>query len=249
MGLNKHLYCKAYIWNSMNRFLLSLALFCLSFTLSAQYGNGRYTFVFLNTNPNKAEISKDAIDSLQNGHMNNINRLVKERKMIAAGPFYTGGGIFIFDTDLEETQAILNSDPAIAANRYILEVFSADVIPHNESDRALCTLWDKNEADVEMATNYYFVRYMPNREDENIDAVKTNRFTEELMRSISRKHGPGTIVGALNLNPNEGELVIYKSDHEGGMESEFADHALVKSGLMTYYHKQIYFPKGVFCEK
>uniref|UniRef100_UPI004047E88B YciI family protein n=1 Tax=Roseivirga sp. TaxID=1964215 RepID=UPI004047E88B len=233
----------------MKRFLPLLALLCLSFSLSAQYGNGRYTFVFLNTNPNKAEITKAAIDSLQNGHMNNINRLVKERKMIAAGPFYSGGGIFIFDTNLEDTQAILNSDPAIAANRYILEVFSTDVIPHNESDKALCTLWDKNEADIEMATNYYFVRYLPNKEDENIAAVKTNRFTEELMRSVSRKYGPDAIIAALNLNNNEGQLIFYKSDKEGGMESEFGDHTLVKSGLMTYYHKQIYFPKGVFCEK
>jgi uncharacterized protein YciI len=242
------LICQAKYQN-MKCFCLFLMLFCLSFSLSAQYGEGRYTFVFLNTNPDKEELSKQEVDSLQTGHMNNINRLMKERKMIAAGPFYTGGGIFIFDTDLEETQAILNSDPAIAADRYILEVFSTDIIPHDGSKRELCTLWDKEEGEVEMVTDYYFVRYMPNREDENIDAVKTNRFTEELMRSISRKYGPDTIVGALNLNNNKGQLIIYKSDKEGGMESEFADHALLKSGLMTYNHKQLYFPKGVFCEK
>jgi uncharacterized protein YciI len=233
----------------MKRLYLLIALFSLSISLSAQYGDGRYTFVFLNTNPDKEELSKAKVDSLQAGHMNNINRLIKERKMIAAGPFYTGGGIFIFDTALEETQAILNSDPAIAANRYQLEVFSTDIMPHDGSKRELCTIWDKDETEVEMATNYYFVRYMPNQEDENFKAVKTNRFTEELMRSISRKHGPGTIVGALNLNSNEGQLIIYKSEKDGGMESEFADHTLVKNGLMTYYHKQLYFPKGVFCEK
>lgn len=233
----------------MKRFCILNLFFFLTFSMTGQYGEGRYTFVFLNTNPDKEVLSKENVDSLQAGHIANINRLVKERKMIAAGPFYTGGGIFIFDTNMEETQAILNSDPAIAANRYILEVFSTDVMPHDNSNRELCTLWDKDEADVEMATNYYFVRYLPNKNDENIDAVKTNRFTEELMRSVSRKHGSTAIVGALNLNNNEGQLIIYKSDVEGGMESEFASHALVKSGLMTYYHKQIYFPKGVFCEK
>jgi uncharacterized protein YciI len=236
-------------YQNMKRLNLLIVLFSLSISLSAQYGDGRYTFVFLNTNPDKEELSKEKVDSLQAGHMNNINHLIKERKMIAAGPFYTGGGIFIFDTALEETQAILNSDPAIAANRYQLEVFPVDLMPHVGSQKELCTIWDKDETEVEMATNYYFVRYLPNKEDENIADVKTNRFTEELMRSISRKYGPDAIIGALNLNNNEGQLIFYKSDKEGGMESEFADHALVKNGLMTYYHKQLYFPKGLFCEK
>ncbi|KYG80401.1 hypothetical protein AWW67_09485 [Roseivirga seohaensis] len=232
----------------MTRILFSAFLFSLSFLLSAQYGNGRYTFVFLNTNPNKAEISKAAVDSLQTGHMNNINRLVKERKMIAAGPFFTGGGVFLFDTNVEETKAILNSDPAIAADRYILEVFAVDPIPHNAVNKTLCTLWDKNEADVEMAMNYYFVRYKPNKENEDIAAVKTNRFTENLIKSVSKKNGQNTIIGALNLNDNEGQLIFYQSDIEGGMEADFAAHELVKKGLMTYEHSQIYFPKGVFCE-
>ncbi|WP_176700060.1 YciI family protein [Roseivirga seohaensis] len=234
--------------HTMTRILFSAFLFSLSFLLSAQYGNGRYTFVFLNTNPNKAEISKAAVDSLQTGHMNNINRLVKERKMIAAGPFFTGGGVFLFDTNVEETKAILNSDPAIAADRYILEVFAVDPIPHNAVNKTLCTLWDKNEADVEMAMNYYFVRYKPNKENEDIAAVKTNRFTENLIKSVSKKNGQNTIIGALNLNDNEGQLIFYQSDIEGGMEADFAAHELVKKGLMTYEHSQIYFPKGVFCE-
>lgn len=233
----------------MKKYIFLFTFCCVSITLSAQYGDGRYTFVFLNSNPDKEELSKAKVDSLQAGHMNNINRLIKERKMIAAGPFYTGGGIFIFHTALEETKAILNSDPAIAANRYQLEVFSVDLMPHNSSIRELCTIWDKDETEVEMATNYYFVRYLPNKEDQNIAAIKTNRFTEELIRSISIKYGTDVIVGALNLNDNQGQLIIYKSDEEGGMESEFADQALVKKGLMTYYHKQLYFPKGVFCEK
>ncbi|KYG75067.1 hypothetical protein EV198_0402 [Roseivirga ehrenbergii] len=232
----------------MTRILLTAFIFCLSFSLSAQYGNGRYTFVFLNTNPNKAEISQAAIDSLQTGHMNNINRLVKDKKMIAAGPFFTGGGVFLFDTNVEETKTILNSDPAIAADRYILEVFSTDPIPHNAVKKTLCTLWDKNEADVEMAMNYYFVRYKSNKENEDIAAVKTNRFTENLIRSVSHKSGQNTIIGALNLNENEGQLIFYQSNIEGGIEADFAAHELVKKGLMTYEHSQIYFPKGVFCE-
>ena len=209
----------------------------------AQYGDGRYTFVFLNTNPDRAELPKEQVDSLQNGHMNNINRLVKEKKMIAAGPFYTGGGIFLFDTNKADTEAVLNSDPAIAAGRFKLEVYPFDLM-----EGKLCTLWHKDEADVAMTT-YYFVRFEPNKANENIDAVKTNRYTEDVLKVLKRKYkDKAELIGAINLNTNEGQLIIYNSAVEGGIEDLFANHELVKKGLMTYYHRQIYFPKGIFCE-
>lgn len=223
--------------------LLIAFLFGLTLQSKAQYGEGRYTFVFLNTNPERAELPKAQVDSLQAGHMANIGRLIKERKMIAAGPFYTGGGIFLFDTNLEETQALLDSDPAIAAGRYRLEVYPFDLI-----EGRICTLWDKDEAEVEM-TSYFFVRYMPNKTDEDLASVKTNRFTENVLRDIRQgMQDKAQIIGAINLNSNKGQVIIYKSDQEGGFEEAFADHELVKQGFMKYYQKQIYFAKGVFCE-
>lgn len=225
--------------------------FCFFFSLNystAQYGDGRYTFVFLNTNPDRAELPKEQVDSLQAGHLANINRLVKEQKMIAAGPFYTGGGIFIFDTNLEDTKAVLDSDPAIAAGRFRLEVYPADVIANNKQERQLCTLWHMNDADVEMTT-YYFVRYKTDQANENAAAVKTNRFTENVLNKVKKNRPPGFIIGAMNFNDNEGQIIIYQSDQEGGLESEFAEHELVKKAIMTFEHKRIYFPKGVFCEK
>ncbi|WP_286745111.1 hypothetical protein [Roseivirga sp. UBA1976] len=221
-----------------------LTLFLMVATQSyGQYGDGRYTFVFLNTNPDRAELPKEQVDSLQAGHLANINRLVKEKKMIAAGPFYTGGGIFLFDTNMADTEAVLYSDPAISAGRFKLEVYPFDLM-----EGKLCTLWHKDEADVEMTT-YYFVRFEPNKDNENIDGVKTNRFTENLLKELKGKYkDKAELVGAINLNTNEGQIIIYKSDQEGGIEELFANHELVKKGLMTYYHRQIYFPKGIFCE-
>lgn len=225
------------------RFTLLALFLALVVQAQAQYGDGRYTFVFLNTNPDRGELPKEQVDSLQTGHMNNINRLVKEQKMIAAGPFYTGGGIFLFDTNKEDTEAVLNSDPAISAGRFKLEVYPFDLM-----EGKLCTLWHMDEADVEMTT-YFFVRFEPNKEDENIDALKTNRFTENVLKELKRKYkDKAELVGAINLNTNEGQIIIYKSDQEGGVEDLFANHELVKKGLMSYYHKQIYFPKGIFCE-
>ena len=223
--------------------ILTAVLLFLVTGVNAQYGEGRYTFVFLNTNPDRAELPKEQVDSLQAGHMANINRLVKEKKMIAAGPFYTGGGIFLFDTNLQDTETVLNTDPAISAGRFKLEVYPFDLM-----EGKLCTLWHKDEADVEMTT-YFFVRFEPNKADENIDAVKTNRFTENVLKELKQSYkDKAELIGAINLNTNEGQIIIYKSGLEGGIEELFEKHELVKKGLMTYYQKQIYFPKGVFCE-
>lgn len=90
---------------------------------------------------------------------------------------------------------------------------------------------------------------MPNRTDEELASVKTNRFTENVLRDIrQRMKDKAQIIGAINLNSNKGQIIIYKSDQEGGFKEAFANHQLVKQGSMNYYQKQIYFAKGVFCE-
>lgn len=44
---------------------------------------------------------------------------------MASGPFSGGGGLFIFrDSSIENVNQLLNSDSAIAANCFILEVYS-----------------------------------------------------------------------------------------------------------------------------
>ena len=56
-------------------------------------------FVFLNSKLDKAKISEDSATVLQKLHRANISKMVKEKKMIVAGPFEGGGGIFILNTD------------------------------------------------------------------------------------------------------------------------------------------------------
>lgn len=211
--------------------------------LNAQSDTGRYTFVFLNTNPNRPELPQEQVDSLQAGHMANIGRLVDERKMIAAGPYHTGGGIFIFDTNQEVTQVVLDSDPAIAAGRFQLEVY-----PFDMAVGELCTLWDKDESEVEMTT-YQFVRFKSDMDDDQLVAAKTSRFTQTILDQIQRRERGVEVLGVLNFTENSGQVVIYKSDKEEGYPDLFGQHQLVRRGLMTMEHKKLYFAKGVFCEK
>ncbi len=217
---------------------------CFSISVHAQEGSGRYTFVFLNTNPDRAELPKEQVDSLQAGHMANIGRLVEERKMIAAGPFYTGGGIFIFDTDKEATDAVLSSDPAIAADRFIIET-----IPFNMDIGEICHMWDKDESEIEMTT-YFIMRFTNKFDSDGAYAMKTNRLTLDKIKEAKRKMPEIEVLGDLNFDGNQGQVVIFKGEEEKMKEYEkfFEGHKGVQSGIMSYYLRQLYFPQGIFCE-
>ncbi len=86
------------------------------------YGMKKYILVILktgeNTDKNQAKRSKSFT-----GHMTNINRLVKEKKLIVAGPIGKNDnsyrGIFILDVPtLDEAKLLLQTDPAIK-NKYL----------------------------------------------------------------------------------------------------------------------------------
>jgi uncharacterized protein YciI len=83
-----------------------------------KYGMKNYFFVLLKTGENKSD-NKAAKDSAFAGHMDNINKMVKEGKLIVAGPFgknnHTFRGLFILQVaSREEAEIALKSDPAIA---------------------------------------------------------------------------------------------------------------------------------------
>lgn len=93
------------------------------------YGMKSYFFVILETGPNKTDDKKFISESFS-GHMNNINRLVKENKLIVAGPFAKNDkqyrGLFIFNNvkTIEEAKELLLTDPAIKNGLLDYEIFS-----------------------------------------------------------------------------------------------------------------------------
>ncbi len=67
-----------------------------------------------------------ATDSLQGGHMKNIQRMYEMGLLVAAGPFLDGGdlrGIYVFRADsVERIRAASRMDPAIQAGRLAIDL-------------------------------------------------------------------------------------------------------------------------------
>ena len=91
-------------------------------------GMKSYVLVILKTGPAVIE-DKDLRAKLFKGHMDNINRLVKEKKLVVAGPFgkndLTYRGLFILNVrTIEEAKTICETDPAIKEG-----IFDVELIP------------------------------------------------------------------------------------------------------------------------
>lgn len=92
---------------------------------SDPYGMKKYVMAFLKAGPNRSQDSLEAAQ-IQKGHLENINRLAEEGKLVLAGPFLDRGelrGIFIFNVaTIEEARALTETDPAIKAGRLVMEL-------------------------------------------------------------------------------------------------------------------------------
>ncbi|QSE98250.1 YciI family protein [Fulvivirga lutea] len=83
----------------------------------------KYYFVELITNPDKPELPKAQVDSIQRAHMANISKMITDKKLVLAGPFENGGGIFILKVEsMEEAEKLVAQDPAISAGRLTTEI-------------------------------------------------------------------------------------------------------------------------------
>ncbi|MCO4799443.1 MAG: hypothetical protein KC484_09520 [Colwelliaceae bacterium] len=100
--------------------------------LAAKYGGDDYgmkSFVLVILKTGSYVTQDKAIKSkLFKGHMENIDRLVAEKKLIVAGPLGKNDksyrGIFILDVPtIEEAEVLLQTDPAIEANLFATELY------------------------------------------------------------------------------------------------------------------------------
>ncbi len=169
------------------------------------------------------------------GHMANIGRLAKEGKLISAGPFDGGGGIFIFKSNsVEQVNEWLKSDPGVAANRWRVEV-----LPYFPRVGGACDVGEKYEM-----TNYQFIRYIPNIAKFNIqDAPEIFKRHDDYLKGIIKT---GNVVAEGIFGDSEGGILVVKGD----LQNEVIEtDPAVREGLLEFEIKKLWIAKGAFCEK
>lgn len=204
---------------------MRIAAFIIVFLLSMDVPAQEFHLVFLNKKEDKAVLPEEEVKKLMDGHMANIERLAKEGKLWAAGPFEGGGGIFIFKTkSLDEVRGWISTDPAVAANRWNVEIF-----PYLPRSGSVCTVGEGYTM-----TNYFFVRY-----------AVTSTKSDATQLHLDHLKGSTKVIAEGGLGSNQGSILVLSE--EPTIEWMNADPA-VKNGSLLPSMKKLYIAKGSFCE-
>ena len=209
--------------------------FLISISICSFAQSKKYTFVFLNKKTDKAELPKAEVDKIMVGHMANINKMAKEGKLIVAGPFEDGGGIFIFNSaSAEEVKEWISEDPGIKAKRWDIEV-----LPFTIRVGSVCVVREPYEM-----TSYHFIRYIPNLTKYTIgEAPLTFKKHDEYLKKIEHT---GNVIAEGTFGDREGGILIMKGD----LQKEVIEFdPAVQEALLELDFKQLYVAKGAFCEK
>ena len=197
--------------------------------------SSNYSFVFLNKKTDAIQLPKEEVDRLMDGHMANIERLAKEGKLIAAGPFEGGGGIFILNTpSTDEAKAWVDTDPGVKAQRWDVEIY-----PYRPRVGSVC----KASAPFEMVA-YQFIRFNANKSKSTARNYPEIFYKhDDFLKEIGKK--ASVVTEGIFGEFDGGILVINGEISSEAIESDPA----IQEGLLTLEVKTLWVPKGSFCEK
>lgn len=152
----------------------------LSFQTSAQ--NSLF-FVFLETNPNRAELTESNLSAVMEGHLENIDRLYKEGDLFLAGPIDGGGGVFVLNANsLSAAQDLVETDPAVKADRFIAGTHEMEI-----EKGFIC-----NQVKPYEMVQFKLLRYVP-KEGATTEALFNEHYgyvqTDEVLMSAAIRNG------------------------------------------------------------
>jgi uncharacterized protein YciI len=216
--------------------LLTTLLLVSASGIHAQKNEGLF-FVFLNSNPEKPAIGEEEKQKLQEAHLANLDRLAKEGKLLAAGPFDGGGGILVLDAaNKEEAATWLETDPAVQAQR-----FKTEILPFRVSGNNLCGAKEP----YEMVT-YQFVRMISN--PDYFDDFEEMKMENRLYLAKLNNENDYVIAYGSFSDYNDGILILDVPAAEDA-EKIIKKHPSVKAGQLNYEVKSLWIAKGTFCKK
>jgi uncharacterized protein YciI len=233
-------FCRLEILNFM-RYILPFAFtFLVSIACYSQSASGKY-FVFLNTNPDRAELPEAEVNEIQQQHMANMDSLAKERLLLAAGPFHGGGGLQILSaSNIEEAKALVNSDPAVKAGRFNTEIF-----PLEMGVGGICPVQEPYEM-----VEYQFIRYVPVKKAIAEESTKKlEKYIKRHVNYLKSNFYRNGLIGNGDFGPGLGGfLLAFKNDDED-FENFLKYDPYVKSGLFTVDIRILWIAQGTFCER
>jgi len=190
--------------------------------------------VFLHHKSDKPELSKEQVDKIMEGHFANIKKLASEGKLLVAGPFEGGGGIFIFNsTSVDEVNEWLKNDPGVANKRWNVEL-----LPY----RARLGNPQLVKEPYQMV-NYTFVRFTSYVAKFNVyDVPQILKKHDDYLSEIKKS---GNVVAEGVFNDTDGGILIVKGELDKKViESDPA----VMEGLLAIDVKKWFVAIGAFGE-
>jgi uncharacterized protein YciI len=195
----------------------------------------KFTFVFLNKKSDAEVITPEQSKKIMEGHMANINRLAQEGKLISAGPFDGGGGIFILNTtSVEEARSWLDTDPGVQAKRWNIEIFA-----YTPRIGSACGVKEPYEM-----TNYTFIRFdaavsKPTAATAPVIMKKHDDYLKQLASS-------GNVITEGIFGTGDSGILVMKGDVQKEL---FESDPGVQEDLIQFQIKKLFIAKGAFCEK
>jgi uncharacterized protein YciI len=214
--------------------MIRLAFFCAAISFSAA-AQDNFTFVFLHKRTDLPVLPKEEVDKIMKGHMANIDRLAKEGKLISAGPFDGGGGIFIFkSSSVSEVRQWLSSDPGVVAERWNIEI-----LPYAPIIGGVCAVGEP----YEMVT-YQFIHFKPNVMKFNVqDGEQTVKGHNGFVRALAKA---GNVVAHASFGGLDGGILVIKGELQ---QEVILQDPSVEAGLYEPEFKKLWIARGAFCEK
>lgn len=214
------------------KLLLSLLLLLSAASLRSQ---DEYTFVFLHKRTDLEPMPKEEVDKLMEGHMANINKLAKEGKLIAAGPFDGGGGLFIFKTGSQaQVTEWISVDPGVKAKRWNVEM-----LDYKPIIGGVCAVKEPYEM-----VNYQFVHFKPKVMKFNVqDAETTVKKHDTFIANLARS---GNVITHASFGGIDGGILVMKGEVD---QAVILRDPAVEGALYEPEFKKLFIAKGAFCEK
>jgi uncharacterized protein YciI len=214
----------------MKKFITA-TLTVLTFCAFAQ---NKYTFVFLNKKPDAEKIEKSVLDKLMEGHMANMGKLAGRKKLLAAGPFDGGGGIFIFNTtSIDSVAKWIETDPAVRAKRWNIEI-----LPYQPMVGGICPVGEKYEM-----TSYNFIRFVPEIKKFTVsEAPQLVTQHEEYWKKYNDRN---SLITFASFGEDDGDILISASPVD---ENILIQDPAIVAGLIQFEKKTLWIAKGSFCE-